>query len=116
MRIRWLGHSAFLLTASDGTRIITDPYEPGCFGNALTYGPIAEPADFVTVSHNHLDHNNVAGVPGDVFNLAGRTTVPRMVVTVCGLYILPMPRPAPMPAPMPGPWHCPGPIPWPPPG
>ncbi len=61
MRIRWLGHSAFLLTASDGTRIITDPYKPG---GEIEYGRITEPADFVTVSHNHFDHNDVAGVPG----------------------------------------------------
>jgi L-ascorbate metabolism protein UlaG (beta-lactamase superfamily) len=61
MRIRWLGHSAFLLTAADGTRIITDPYKPG---GELAYGRITEPADFVTVSHNHFDHNDVASVPG----------------------------------------------------
>ena len=65
MKIRFLGHSAFLLTASDTTRIITDPYVPGAFGGAITYAPIAEPADFITVSHNHIDHNNVTGVPGD---------------------------------------------------
>lgn len=64
MKIKWLGHSAFLLTASDGTRIITDPYEPGAFGGAIGYGPITETADFVTVSHNHLDHNYVGGLPG----------------------------------------------------
>jgi L-ascorbate metabolism protein UlaG (beta-lactamase superfamily) len=64
MRIRWFGHAAFLLTASDGTRIITDPYQPGCFGGAITYGPIKEQADFVTISHNHLDHNYTADLPG----------------------------------------------------
>jgi L-ascorbate metabolism protein UlaG (beta-lactamase superfamily) len=64
MKIKWLGHSAFLLTASDGTRIVTDPYKPGCFGGALTYGPIREKADFVTVSHNHLDHNYIDDLPG----------------------------------------------------
>jgi L-ascorbate metabolism protein UlaG (beta-lactamase superfamily) len=63
MKVKWLGHSAFLLTASDGTRIITDPYKPGCFGGALAYGPIHEAADFVTVSHDHLDHNGVDELP-----------------------------------------------------
>lgn len=61
MRIRWLGHSAFLLTASNGTRIVTDPYKPD---RGITYGPITDRADFVTVSHDHFDHNDVAGVPG----------------------------------------------------
>jgi len=61
VKVKWLAHSAFLLTASDGTRIVTDPYKPG---DRITYGPITEPADFVTVSHDHFDHNDVAGVPG----------------------------------------------------
>jgi L-ascorbate metabolism protein UlaG (beta-lactamase superfamily) len=64
MRIKYLGHAAFLLTASDGTRIVTDPYQPGAFRGGIIYGPIGEPADFVTVSHDHLDHNDTAGVPG----------------------------------------------------
>jgi L-ascorbate metabolism protein UlaG (beta-lactamase superfamily) len=62
MKIQWLGHASFLLTAEDGTRIITDPYTPGAFG--LDYAPIAAEADIVTVSHEHADHNDVAGVKG----------------------------------------------------
>lgn len=61
MRIKWLGHSAFLITSEDGTRIITDPYETG---HGLTYGSINETADIVTVSHDHGDHNNIAAVQG----------------------------------------------------
>lgn len=64
MRIRFLGHAAFLLTASDGTRIVTDPYRPGAFDGAIRYGPIREAADYATVSHDHLDHNNAAELPG----------------------------------------------------
>lgn len=84
MKVRFLGHAAFLLTASDGTRIVTDPYVPGAFGGAITYGPITEPADFVTVSHNHLDHNNAAGVPGEHMTI--RSSGPRKAgaVTVTG--------------------------------
>jgi L-ascorbate metabolism protein UlaG (beta-lactamase superfamily) len=62
MKVKWLGHACFLLTAGDGTRIITDPYKPGAFG--LNYKPPAEEADVVTVSHEHEDHNNVADVKG----------------------------------------------------
>ncbi len=62
MKIRWLGHSSFLITSATGTRLITDPYVTG--GN-LSYGEIKESADIVTVSHGHHDHNNVAVVQGN---------------------------------------------------
>ena len=73
MRIEWLGHSAFLLTARDGTRIITDPYVPGSFSGQLRYGPIREKAHAVTISHHHRDHDGVAKLPGEpaVFDRAG---------------------------------------------
>jgi L-ascorbate metabolism protein UlaG (beta-lactamase superfamily) len=29
MKVKWLGHSSFLITADDGTKIITDPYAVG---------------------------------------------------------------------------------------
>jgi L-ascorbate metabolism protein UlaG (beta-lactamase superfamily) len=53
MKIRWLGHSAFLITADDGTRIITDPY--GVYPD-LQYAQIEGPAEIVVVSHKHGDH------------------------------------------------------------
>jgi L-ascorbate metabolism protein UlaG (beta-lactamase superfamily) len=62
MKIKWLGHAAFLVTAEDGTRILTDPYETS---EGLKYGEIKEPADIVTVSHEHGDHNNVKAVQGN---------------------------------------------------
>jgi L-ascorbate metabolism protein UlaG (beta-lactamase superfamily) len=62
MNIKWLGHSAFLITADNGTRIITDPYTTG---GKLSYGEIKETADMVTVSHGHGDHNNVRAVKGN---------------------------------------------------
>jgi L-ascorbate metabolism protein UlaG (beta-lactamase superfamily) len=60
MKIKWLGHAAFLITSDSGTRIITDPYHT----NDMTYGRIEETADIVTVSHDHGDHNNVEAVRG----------------------------------------------------
>ncbi len=62
MKIKWLGQSAFLITAEAGTKIITDPYAPS---ERLTYDEITESADIVTVSHEHGDHNNVAAVKGN---------------------------------------------------
>jgi len=65
MTIKFLGHATFLITSEDGVRIITDPYEPGGFGGTFRYRPITDEADIVTVSHDHADHNYVAGVPGN---------------------------------------------------
>lgn len=65
MKIKWLGHATFLITAENGTKIITDPYGdyPG-----LSYAPIGEPADIMVVSHNHGDHfgGRVKGNPKQV--------------------------------------------------
>ncbi len=72
MRIKWLGHSSFLITSSTGVKIITDPYKTG--GN-LTYGEIKESADIVTVSHEHFDHNNAATVGGNPAVVKGTSSV-----------------------------------------
>ena len=61
MKVKWLGHASFLITSDKGTRIITDPYQTG---GALKYAEVKEPADVVTVSHEHFDHNKVDGIPG----------------------------------------------------
>ncbi len=61
--IQLLGNACTLLTASDGARIVSDPYDqmrpPG-----LRLLPDDLTADAVTVSHVHPDHNNVAAVGG----------------------------------------------------
>jgi len=54
MKIRWLGHSCFLVTSKGGVRIITDPY---AVGGGINYSPIKETADIVVVSHVHGDHS-----------------------------------------------------------
>ena len=61
MRVKWLGHSSFLLTSDKGTRIITDPYKAG---GGLKYGEINEAAEVVLISHEHGDHNNPSSVKG----------------------------------------------------
>ena len=62
MKIQYLGHACFLLTTSDGTRIVTDPYEPG---GGINYDRIGVSAEGVTVSHDHFDHACVKEVGGD---------------------------------------------------
>lgn len=64
MKIKWLGHSAFLITTQAGVRIITDPYESGGFSGSVGYRPIREAADIVTVSHEHADHNYTKDITG----------------------------------------------------
>ncbi len=62
MKVKWLGHAAFLITADSGLKIITDPY---ALSERLHYGQIDEAADIVTMSHQHSDHNNSAAVRGN---------------------------------------------------
>ncbi len=64
--LTWYGHAAFLITSPQGVRVLTDPY-PGNLG----YGNRSFVADVVTVSHEHFDHNSVAGVEGDPIALRG---------------------------------------------
>ena len=59
MRLKWLGHSCFLLTSSKGVRVLMDPFN-GSIGLAM---PAVE-ADVVTMSHSHRDHNNKEAVKG----------------------------------------------------
>lgn len=58
MKIKWLGHSSFVLTESTGTSVLTDPYDPKVVG--YDYAP--PNVDVVTVSHGHADHNHVGNV------------------------------------------------------
>jgi L-ascorbate metabolism protein UlaG (beta-lactamase superfamily) len=74
MKIRWLGHSCFLIVAGNGLRIVTDPFHEG---DGLAYAPVRETADIVLVSHDHFDHNNISAVSGNpvVVRDSGRRVV-----------------------------------------
>jgi L-ascorbate metabolism protein UlaG (beta-lactamase superfamily) len=61
MKVKWLGHSCFLVTSKGGVRVVTDPY---AVGGGIDYSPIKETADVVVVTHGHDDHNNVSAVQG----------------------------------------------------
>ena len=60
MKIKYLGHSSFLLTESTGTSIICDPYD-----DSVGYIMPELNADAVTVSHHHYDHDCVSKVKGN---------------------------------------------------
>ena len=51
MKIEWIGHACFKLTAQDGTVVITDPYD-----ESVGIDMIPLEADLITMSHGHHDH------------------------------------------------------------
>lgn len=62
MRLRWLGHSCFLIDDA----VVTDPYHEG-----LGFSMPAVEAKVVTLSHDHFDHNNAQAVGGHPIVLQG---------------------------------------------
>lgn len=59
MKLEWIGHACFRLTAADGTVAVTDPYDAKT-GYEMT--PLA--ADLVTMSHGHADHCDASRLTG----------------------------------------------------
>jgi L-ascorbate metabolism protein UlaG (beta-lactamase superfamily) len=59
MKIKWLGHSCFLITSDTGIRVLTDPFD-----EQVGYELPAVEADIVTTSHDHFDHNHISIVKG----------------------------------------------------
>ncbi|MGI5939220.1 MAG: MBL fold metallo-hydrolase [Thermoleophilia bacterium] len=64
MRLTYYGHSSFLVETRDGTRVILDPYVPGCYDGAVRYGAITDAADVAIASHTHPDHAGIDAIPG----------------------------------------------------
>ena len=60
MKIKWYGQSCFLITSSNGTKIITDPFD-----EKIGYILPEVNADIVTTSHDHMDHNNIKSMRGN---------------------------------------------------
>ena len=59
MKLRYYGHSCFLMTFSDGTSLVTDPFD-----ETVGY-PLCEcRCDAVLTSHDHFDHNHVSSLKG----------------------------------------------------
>jgi len=83
MKIKYLGHSAFVLTTNEGTRIVLDPYQAGAYDGAVGYPPITETAEIVLLSHDHPDHGYAKAVKGkpQVISSAGSRSVKEVKVT-----------------------------------
>ena len=76
-KITWFGHSTFLLTGVDGTRVLVDPFvmsNPSCPEAMHRLGKL----DVVAVTHGHLDH------VGDVVRVH-RESQPGAVVAIVEL-------------------------------
>ena len=70
--ITWIGQACFYIQAENGPMVVVDP--PAA---SVGYTLPATPADVVTISHNHTDHNNSAGVRGNFILVDGRPTTQR---------------------------------------
>jgi len=70
MNVKWLGHACFLLTSVSGLKVLTDPYEAS-FQSLLSYDPVRESPDIVTISHDHGDHNYTGDLQGSPQILKG---------------------------------------------
>jgi len=60
MKLEWIGHACFRMTAQDGTVAITDPYDQSVGINMI---PLK--ADLITMSHEHHDHNETSMIEGN---------------------------------------------------
>ncbi len=63
VKLNWLGHACFKITA-DNYIIIIDPYEPGSVPGLK---PLKEQADLVLCTHGHHDHcaeSEIGKIPG----------------------------------------------------
>lgn len=59
MVIDWYGHSCFIVTTENGTKILFDPYD-----DSVGYQTQKLEADIVAVSHAHHDHNDLSRING----------------------------------------------------
>ncbi|MFA5193912.1 MAG: MBL fold metallo-hydrolase, partial [Verrucomicrobiia bacterium] len=60
-RVQWFGQSFFQFTASNGTRVVIDPFDNTYFNYPI---PKDLTADVLLVTHEHNDHRNVGIIGG----------------------------------------------------
>ena len=60
MKLKWHGHSCFSMTFSNGTTLVTDPFD-----DTVGYPLCTIRADAVLSSHDHFDHNHIQSITGN---------------------------------------------------
>jgi uncharacterized protein (TIGR03437 family) len=76
LTITWIGQSCFVVRTAGGPTVVTDPPVPSV---GYTLGNLT--ADAVTITHNHTDHNNAAGISGQFTLVDGRPVTTRQQIT-----------------------------------
>src|SRR6266481_1144239 len=79
LSITWIGQSSFILKTDGGSTVVTDPPAASV---GYTLPPVT--ADAVTITHNHSDHNNSAGLKGSFTLVDGRPTTTRQEMAAAG--------------------------------
>lgn len=64
MKVKWLGHSCFLLTADNSVKVLTDPFD-----GSVGYKVPEIAADIVSTSHDHYDHSYTQAVQGEFLHI-----------------------------------------------
>ncbi len=84
--ITWIGQSCFVVHTDGGPTVVTDPpvASVGYTLSQLT-------ADVVTITHNHTDHNNAAGIGGQFALVDGRPVTSRQEMTAAGMNFVMIP-------------------------
>ncbi|MCD6600184.1 MAG: MBL fold metallo-hydrolase [Dehalococcoidia bacterium] len=79
MKIRWLGHSCFIIEREGGT-LITDPYYPG-----LDSYKDKPKASIVTLSHSHPGHSYIEGIANNPRQINGPGEYEKEGVFITGI-------------------------------
>ncbi len=80
LSITWVGQSCFVIRTDGGPIVVTDPPVA-----SVGYTLPNITADAVTITHNHTDHNNSAGVGGKFTLIDGRPATTRQELAAAGL-------------------------------
>jgi L-ascorbate metabolism protein UlaG (beta-lactamase superfamily) len=81
VRIEWLGHACFFIQ-HEQTKIVIDPFETS---SGIRYPKIDKIADYVLVSHEHFDHNNVKAVKGSPKVIRSPVELPEKEIKIRGI-------------------------------
>ena len=63
MELTFHGHACVSLRGQQGV-VVMDPYKSGALGGAIGFSPVEVRADWVTISHYHVDHAHVSPALG----------------------------------------------------